>query len=145
MARRWFKQWAPIDWMTSKSLDWRSSALVGHEIHLGSFEKCWIFGYTPDQFSRISGFWGSPVIPRCSHDETIDASELLGCFLQTYMNLELSGWEVIQWICTEKLALFAASSVSSCEPNDCFEDLGENSSGSPKQSLLLDRSNPPSY
>ena len=198
MARRWFKQWAPIDWMTSKSLDWRSSALVGHEIHMGSFEKCWILGYTPDQFRRTSGFWGSQctplqysclenpmdggawwaavhgvaksqtwlsdftftfhfhalekemathssvlawrisgtgelgglpslgshrvghdwsdlaaaaaaAIPRCSHGGTTDASELLGCFLQTYMNLELSGCEVIRWICTEKLALFAAS------------------------------------
>ena len=63
MARRWFKQWAPIDWMTSKSLDWRSSALVGHEIHMGSFEKCWILGYTPDQFRRTSGFWGSQCTP----------------------------------------------------------------------------------
>ena len=48
-------------------------------------------------------------IPRCSHGETTDASELLGCFLQTHMNLKLSGCEVIRLICTEKLALFAAS------------------------------------
>ena len=36
-------------------------------------------------------------------------------------------------------------SVSRCEPNDCFEDLGEKSSALSKQSLLLDRSNPLSY
>ena len=233
MARRWFKQWAPIDWMTSKSLDWRSSALVGHEIHMGSFEKCWILGYTPDQFRRTSGFWGSQCTPlqysclenpmdggawwaavhgvaksqtwlsnftftfhfhalekeMATHSSVLawripGSGELgglpsLGSHRVGLKRLNSSSsssnpqmqprwnhWCIrVTWVFSPNLHEFGTLrmrsysvnmhrkvgticcflSVSRCEPNDCFEDLGEKSSALSKQSLLLDRSNPLSY